>query len=141
MAPCKLSGCNGSPTVNFFVRSMNAVLNESYTLASMIILLPHKQICPWLLKEDCTTVSSIFSQLQSAKMMVGFFPPNSKDNFLNRGAAIEAILSPARVLPVNEMAFTLGCCTMASPQRGPVPCTMLSTPSGKPASLQIFAKR
>ena len=36
-------------------------------------------------------VRNILLQLQSAKMRLGFFPPNSKDNFLNMGAATEAI--------------------------------------------------
>ena len=60
-------------------------------------------------------------QLQSAKMMFGFLPPNSNDSFLNLGAAIEAILSPALVLPVNDIALMAGCETIASPQPGPVP--------------------
>ena len=41
-------------------------------------------------------------------MMLGFLPPNSKDNFLNCGAAILAISAPVLVPPVNEIAFTLG---------------------------------
>jgi hypothetical protein len=41
-------------------------------------------------------------------MILGFFPPSSNDNFLNFGAAILAILSPAFVLPVKEMAFIAG---------------------------------
>ena len=73
--------------------------------------------------------------------MLGFLPPNSNDNFLNMGAATDAICSPALVLPVKEMALMSGCFTMASPQCGPVPCTIFKTPSGKPASLQIFPKR
>lgn len=83
----------------------------------------------------------ILSQAQSAKMIAGFLPPSSSESFLNFGAAIDAILSPALVLPVNEMAFTSGCDTIASPAPGPVPCRIFNTPAGKPASLQIFESK
>src|SRR5688572_3530194 len=109
MAPCLFVSIKGSPMESFFVRSMNSVLNFSYTDDSINILLPHKQICPWLLKEDCKVVDIIFSQSQSAKIIFGFFPPSSRESFLNMGAAIDAMRSPALVLPVNEMAFTCGC--------------------------------
>jgi hypothetical protein len=39
--------------------------------------------------------------------MFGFLPPSSKDNFLNIGAAIRAILLPVSVPPVNEIALTV----------------------------------
>ena len=74
-------------------------------------------------------------------MIVGFLPPSSSDNFLNIGAAIEAIRSPALVLPVKEMALINGCLIMASPQLPPSPCTIFNTPSGKPASLQILPSK
>ena len=54
-------------------------------------------------------------------MMEGFLPPNSRDNFLNIGAATEAICAPARVLPVKDIALMEGCLTIASPQLGPSP--------------------
>jgi len=107
----------------------------------MRILLLHKQICPWLLNDDRTVSFIILSQSQSAKMRAGFLPPNSSDSFLNMGAAMEAIRSPAFVLPVKEMALISGCFTMASPTCGPVPCRIFSTPSGNPASLQILPRR
>src|SRR3546814_8582514 len=42
---------------------------------------------------------------------------------------------PTVVLPGNDTALTAGCTTIASPTFGPSPCTMLSTPAGRP----IFA--
>src|SRR5215210_4924328 len=41
---------------------------------------------------------------------------------------------PTGVEPVKEMAFTLGSVTRASPTVPPEPVTMLTTPSGRPAS-------
>src|SRR4030095_4397989 len=136
-APCLVFSSNGSPIVNWFVLSTNSSLNFSYTLFSINILLPHKQICPWLLNDDCIVIFIIFSQLQSAKMIFGFFPPNSNDNFLNIGAATDAILAPAFVLPVKEIAFISGCLMIASPVVFPLPCTIFNTPLGNPASLQM----
>ena len=41
---------------------------------------------------------------------------------------------PTVVLPVKLTAATSGCVTSGSPTPGPVPCTMFSTPGGKPMS-------
>src|SRR3954471_6471373 len=73
--------------------------------------------------------------------MFGFFPPSSSDSFLNIGAAVRAISSPVFVPPVNEMAFTSLWATTAEPTFEPRPCTILRTPGGNPASMQIFDKR
>src|SRR5690625_829094 len=70
-------------------------------------------------------------------MRFGFFPPNSKDNFLNIGAAILEICAPVWVPPVKEMAFISGCSTIACPAFEPTPCTIFKTPGGSPASRQI----
>ena len=102
---------------------------------------PHKQISPWLLKAAVTEVFTVSSKLQSAKMMLGFFPPSSSDNFLNIGAAVRAIHSPVLVPPVKLMAGICGCCTMAAPTFGPKPCTMFKTPGGNPASIHNLLNR
>src|SRR5580698_7123322 len=48
------------------------------------------------------------------------------------------IALPVVVSPVKEMQLTSGCSVIAEPAAlGPKPCTMLSTPGGKPASLAI----
>src|SRR5438045_9251504 len=72
----------------------------------------------------------------SAKMMLGFFPPSSRETFLNIGAQVSATLRPVRVPPVNEIVLIFGCAVIAAPTFGPVPCTTLSTPFGRPASRQ-----
>ena len=54
-------------------------------------------------------------------MMVGFLPPNSKDNFLNIGAARLAMRLPVIVPPVNEIALMLGCNEITSPILEPKP--------------------
>src|SRR5690554_880132 len=64
-------------------------------------------------------------------MMFGFFPPNSKESFLNIGAAILAIVFPVVVPPVNEIALVNSWRTIASPAVCPNPCTIFKTPFGK----------
>src|SRR5690348_17545231 len=61
----------------------------------------------------------------SAKTIAGFLPPISSETFLNDFAAVLAIVAPVRVEPVNDTALIRGCCTIALPTDGPVPCTML----------------
>ena len=77
----------------------------------MKILEPHKHIWPWFEKELNTDVDTALSKSQSAKTILGFFPPNSKLSFLNMGAAMAAILLPVSVPPVNEIALIFGFCT------------------------------
>ena len=56
----------------------------------------------------------------------------SSDSLLMNGADLAWILCPTTVLPVKETRGTCGCVTMASPARGPVPNTTLTTPGGRP---------
>src|SRR5437660_11387539 len=77
------------------------------------------------------------SRSASAKMMFGFLPPSSSETFLNIGAAASATFLPVMVPPVNEIVLIFGCAAIAAPTFGPVPCTTLSTPLGKPVSQQI----
>src|SRR5207248_6251846 len=72
--------------------------------------------------------------------MFGFLPPSSSETFLNNGAHASATLRPVTVPPVNEMVLIFGCAVMAAPTLGPVPCTMLRTPFGRPASRASSAK-
>src|ERR1700757_53163 len=69
-------------------------------------------------------------------MMFGFLPPSSSDTFLKSGAHGSATFLPVTVPPVNEMVLIFGCAVIAAPTFGPVPCTMLRTPLGKPTSRQ-----
>src|SRR5437870_10033530 len=81
------------------------------------------------------------SRSASAKTMFGFFPPSSSETFLNNGAAASATFLPVAVPPVNEIVLIFGCAVIAAPTFGPVPCTTLRTPFGKPASAQIWQSR
>ena len=47
------------------------------------------------------------------------------------------MICPVRLSPVKEMSGTSGCFTSASPASSPMPCTMLNTPSGRPASSKM----
>src|SRR5262249_10477167 len=72
-----------------------------------------------------------------AKTMFGFLPPSSSETFLNNGAHASATFFPVTVPPVNEIVLIFGCAVIVAPTFGPVPCTTLSTPFGKPASRAI----
>src|SRR5438270_9965479 len=56
------------------------------------------------------------SRSASAKMIFGFFPPSSRETFLNRGAHVSATLRPVTVPPVNEMVLIFGCAVIAAPR-------------------------
>src|SRR6185312_12804865 len=89
-----------------------------------------------------TMVSRLASDRSaSANTIAGFLPPISSDTFLNCAAAVPAMVAPVAVLPVKEIALTAGCSTIACPTVGPRPCTMFSTPGGKPASMLNSASR
>src|SRR6476619_6562284 len=72
--------------------------------------------------------------------MFGFLPPSSRETFLNNGAHASATLLPVTVPPVNEIVPIFGCAVIGEPTFGPVPCTILRTPAGKPASRQTSAR-
>src|SRR5437762_14387203 len=73
--------------------------------------------------------------------MFGFLPPSSSETFLKSGTHACATLLPVAVPPVKEMVLIFGCAVIAAPTFGPVPCTTLSTPFGRPASRQISHSR
>src|SRR5206468_4459361 len=60
---------------------------------------------------------------------------------LKSGAHACATFLPVAVPPVKEMVLIFGCAVIAAPTFGPVPCTTLSTPFGRPASRQISHSR
>src|SRR5438874_12704818 len=97
---------------------------------------PHRQTCPWFANDERTLPAIAVSRSASAKIIFGFFPPSSSETFLNNGAHASATLRPVTVPPVNEMVLIFGCAVIAAPTFGPVPCTTLSTPFGRPASRQ-----
>src|SRR5699024_2054475 len=102
---------------------------------------PQKQTSPWLMKLALIVVSITSSKSESAKTMLGFFPPISNDTFFKLSAADFMIAFPVLASPVNVIASTSGCLDIASPaESGPNPWTRLTTPSGTPASEQICAK-
>ena len=101
---------------------------------------PHRQICPWFWKDERRLVLIASSMSASAKTTFGFLPPSSSESFLNFGATTAAIEAPVAVPPVNETALTSECPVNAGPTLGPKPCTMLSTPGGRPAALTIRAR-
>src|SRR5208283_5190332 len=71
---------------------------------------------------------------QSAKTIVAFLPPSSKETGFTVGAAARMMAEPVRDSPVNVIASTPGCAVRNSPaESGPKPWITLKTPAGTPA--------
>ncbi len=77
----------------------------------------------------------------SANTSAGLLPPSSRLTRLNPAADAAMILRPTARLPVNDSLSTIGWLISASPVGSPGPVTMLSTPSGRPASCISAARR
>ena len=70
----------------------------------------------------------------SGNTITGDLPPSSSDTFLRLPAAAWTISRPTSPEPVNAILSTPACAASAAPAVSPKPVTMLTTPSGKPAS-------
>ena len=101
--------------------------------------LPAVQRSPLLLKIMNTAASSARSKSASSKITKGLLPPSSMLNFFSPAARMMRL--PVVVEPVKEMARTSGWAHSGSPASLPVPCTMFSTPWGRPASVASSPKR
>ena len=66
--------------------------------------------------------------------MFGFLPPSSSDTRFTVSAADRMIALPVAAPPVKETRSTPGCATSGEPTLRPSPSTMLTAPSGTPAS-------
>ncbi len=64
----------------------------------------------------------------------GFFPPISSWTRLPDSLACDPTVSPTAELPVNDTASIASCVETVFPTVRPGPVTMLSAPSGRPAS-------
>ena len=73
--------------------------------------------------------------------MIAFLPPSSRWTCFSRSAAASSTLTPVSREPVSVMTGTSGCFTRRSPTAPPPPWTMLTTPSGTPASARSSTKR
>jgi hypothetical protein len=72
----------------------------------------------------------------SSSTIKGSFPPNSKKTRLSVFAPISASETPTSVLPVREIAFTLGLFARIFPINSPEPVMICSTLPGIPCSIQ-----
>src|SRR3954454_16906189 len=88
-----------------------------------------------------TTASSARSRSASSNTITGFLPPSSKCTRFKVGAPCAMIAEPVALSPTKPIALTDGCSVSAMPASSPMPCTVLSTPSGTPACLTSFANR
>src|SRR6202048_3246108 len=88
-----------------------------------------------------TTASSARSRSASSNTITGFLPPSSKCTRFSVGAPCAMIAAPVAVSPTNAIALMAGCSVSALPASSPMPCTVLSTPSGTPACFTSFANR
>ncbi len=74
------------------------------------------------------------SSAASGKMITGDLPPSSSVTRLRFPAQALRISLPTLVEPVKAILLTSACATSARPAVSPKPVTMLTTPSGNPAS-------
>src|SRR5665213_551809 len=88
-----------------------------------------------------TTASSARSRSASSNTITGFLPPSSKCTRFRVGAPCAMIADPVALSPTKPIALIAGCSVKALPASSPMPCTVLSTPSGTPACLTSFARR
>ena len=88
-----------------------------------------------------TTASSARSRSASSNTITGFLPPSSKCTRFRVGAPCAMIAEPVALSPTKPIALMAGCSVSALPASSPMPCTVLSTPSGRPACLASLASR
>src|ERR1700733_5021407 len=87
-----------------------------------------------------TTASSGRSRSASSNTITGFLPPSSKCTRFSVFAPCAMIAEPVALSPTKPIALIAGCSVKALPASSPMPCTVLSTPSGTPASFTSFAR-
>src|ERR1035441_2674163 len=80
------------------------------------------------------------SRLASARTIIGFLPPSSREQCLKLLAAVAPTILPTADDPVREMARTVGCSVSGVPTSVPNPVTMLMTPLGTPASVRAWTR-
>ena len=95
---------------------------------------------PWLKKIPFAAPGIAASRSASANTTFGDLPPSSSETFLRLPAAALTISLPTSVEPVNATLSTSSCAASAAPA-SPKPVTMLTTPSGSPASCSSSPRR
>src|SRR5260221_4035638 len=88
-----------------------------------------------------TTASSARSRSASSNTITGFLPPSSKCTRFKVGAPCAMMAEPVELSPTKPMALIAGCSVSALPASSPMPCTVLRTPSGRPACLASLVSR
>src|SRR6201996_5463492 len=86
-----------------------------------------------------TTASSARSRSASSNTITGFLPPSSKCTRFKVFAPCAMIAEPVALSPTKPIALMAGCSVKARPASSPMPCTVLRTPSGTPASFTSLA--
>src|SRR5215471_6983952 len=81
------------------------------------------------------------SMSASLKTTLGDLPPSSREIFFRLPVEAWTISLPTSVDPVNATLSTSSCAARAAPAVSPYPGTMLTTPSGNPASWISSPKR
>ena len=83
--------------------------------------LPAVQRSPLSENTPNSVESSAASRSASANTTAGDLPPSSIDIAFRPGAQFAKMISPVRLSPVNEISWTSGCLTSASPASSPMP--------------------
>ena len=92
------------------------------------------QACPWLWKMAHALPLTAAGRKASSNTMFGPLPPSSSCTFFRLPALACTTRRPVAVLPVKAIFAMSGCSAMYWPTTWPSPGTMLTTPSGMPAS-------
>ncbi len=93
-----------------------------------------QQSWPALSKTAYGAAAAAFSRSASAKTTFADLPPSSSVTRLIVPAAPRITCWPTSVEPVKPIFATSGCSISRCPTTEPLPATMLTTPSGNPAS-------
>mmetsp|Transcript_81743 Transcript_81743/g.264870 ORF Transcript_81743/g.264870 Transcript_81743/m.264870 type:complete len:207 (-) Transcript_81743:549-1169(-) len=119
----------------------NSVFSRANSLSLMLFCTTSRvwavQIWPPLVRKPFMAVSTAASMSTSSKMTSALFPPSSSIVGASFSAQLAMTLAPVAEEPVKETILTSSCLDNASPAAGP-PVTMLSTPLGRPASMQAW---
>jgi hypothetical protein len=129
----------GSPTGMAATASVSASTTSSYRLRVARMRVWATQAWPLFMVEAAISSGMIASRSASSQMMAADLPPSSNVHRRSSSPQAAPILRPAAVEPVKLTLSTSGWVTRCWPVSRPAG-TMLTTPSGTPASMHIWAR-
>lgn len=134
--PYSVSSSCGLPCLILDKASDNFLIKMSWMDSWTRNRFEEQQVCPAFSSRPSTAAAIAFEMSASSSMIKGSFPPNSKKTRLSVFAPISASETPTSVLPVREIAFTLGLFARIFPINSPEPVMICSTLPGISCSIQ-----